>query len=91
MENGEVGSEVGSKTNRSCRSGVRSRVVEASLVAGPSGRPQSRLAGSERETEAPRAAVVVGSLACFWVGEGPFLLCSACGLFHPRCACAGGR
>lgn len=44
----------------------------------------------ERETEALRAGVVVGSLACFWVGEGPFLLCGACGLFHVGCACAGG-
>ena len=88
-ENGDVGSEVGSKTNRPCTSEARSRGGEASLVAGSPGRLQSRLAGSERETEALRAAVVVGSLACFWVGEGPFLLCSACGLFHPRCACAG--
>lgn len=78
-----MGSEVGSKTNRPCTSEVRSRVGEASLVTGSPGRLQSRLAGSERETEALRAAVVVGSLACFWVGEGPFLLCSACGLFHP--------
>lgn len=53
------------------------------------GRPQSRLAGSERETEARRAGVVVGRLACFWVGEGPFLLCGACGLFPTGCACAG--
>lgn len=53
------------------------------------GRRQSGLSVSERETEAPRAGVVVGRLACFWVGEGPFLLCSACGLFHAGCACAG--
>lgn len=85
-ENGDVGSEVGSKTSRPRTSEARSRVGEASLVTGSPGR---RLAGSERETEALRAAVVVGSLACFWVGEGPFLLCSACGLFHPGCACAG--
>ena len=85
-ENGDVGSEVGSKTSWPRTSEARSRVGEASLVTGSPGR---RLAGSERETEALRAAVVVGSLACFWVGEGPFLLCSACGLFHPGCACAG--
>ena len=61
-ENGDVGSEVGSKTNRPCTSEARSRGGEASLVAGSPGRLQSRLAGSERETEALRAAVVVGSL-----------------------------
>lgn len=68
-ENGDVGSEVGSKTSRPRTSEVRSRVGESfpgDFSPGVSG-AGSRAPG---ETEALRAAVVVGSLACFWVGEG---------------------
>lgn len=61
----------------------------ASVGPEPHGRPQSRLASSKRETEALRAGVF-GNLECR-VGEGQFPLCSACGLLHAECACAGRR
>lgn len=55
--------------------------------------PEPMRSPPERETEAPRACAVVGSLcpAWCWVGEGPALLCGACGApcgpvgAHVRC------
>lgn len=60
----------GARRYRPCRSRARSRVGVLSPVAGRLGRPQSPCAAPERETEALRAGVVVGSLPGVVLGGG---------------------
>lgn len=68
---GEGGApRLGARRYRPCRSRVRSRVGALSPVAGCLGRPQSPCAAPERETEALRAGVVVGSLPGVFLGGG---------------------
>lgn len=68
---GEGGApRLGARRYRPCRSRVRSRVGALSPVAGRLGRPQSPCAAPERETEALRAGVVVGSLPGVFLGGG---------------------